>query len=226
MLEITNWRVYDLEESVIACRNAMRLEMPDYNQEEFDGSLPRAIKLVMASKDGMVRCHQNFLKGIRVSFDLKYTQYITKQLQRYGHFDYVSSNSLMHRITKMDFSKCVTKYVTQRTIDEVNRWKDLYNELLDKKTESYEFDNGRGETFRTENHAETMYVAFMMLISNCPMGTELFVRVSTNYLQLQTMYFQRKNHKLKEDYGAFCKFVESLPYAKELIIGEGNEKVE
>ena len=52
-------------------------------------------------------------------------------------------------------------------------------------------------------------------------GAELFVRVSTNYKQLQTMYWQRKDHKLKEDWGEFCKFVEQLPYAKELIIGEG-----
>ena len=64
------------------------------------------------------------------------------------------------------------------------------------------------------------YEAFMKVISNCPMGLELFMRVSTNYKQLQTMYFQRKYHKLKEDWGAFCEFVEGLPFAKELIIGE------
>ena len=36
---------------------------------------------------------------------------------------------------------------------------------------------------------------------------------------LKYMYKQRKNHKLKEDYGNFCAMVESLPYAKELILG-------
>ena len=34
-MKISNVRVYDLEESVIACRNAMRLEPPDYTEEEF-----------------------------------------------------------------------------------------------------------------------------------------------------------------------------------------------
>jgi hypothetical protein len=63
----------------------------------------------------------------------------------------------------------------------------------------------------------------MQIISECPMGTELFVRISTNYKQLQTIYYQRKNHKLKEDWGEFCKFVENLPYAKELILGEDIE---
>ena len=51
------------------------------------------------------------------------------------------------------------------------------------------------------------------------MGCELFVRVSTNYEQLATIYRQRRNHKLKEDWGAFIEFIKQLPYADELIIG-------
>lgn len=60
----------------------------------------------------------------------------------------------------------------------------------------------------------------MRVLSNCPMGAELFVHVSTNYKQLQTIYFQRLGHKLKEDWGVFKEWVESLPYAHELIIGD------
>ena len=66
MVEITNINVYDLKESVIACRNAMRTEPPQYTEEEFKASLPRAIKLVQASKRGEVKCHDNALTGIRV----------------------------------------------------------------------------------------------------------------------------------------------------------------
>ena len=47
---------------------------------------------------------------------------------------------------------------------------------------------------------------------------ELFMRISTNYKQLQTIYFQRKHHKLKEDWGAICEMIENLPHS-ELIIG-------
>jgi hypothetical protein len=43
------------------------------------------------------------------------------------------------------------------------------------------------------------------------------MRCTTNYLQLRTIYHQRKNHKLKEDWGAFCDWIKSLPYSKELI---------
>lgn len=61
------------------------------------------------------------------------------------------------------------------------------------------------------------YDSFIRLVSNTPLGLELFMRVSTNYLQLRTIYHQRKNHKLKEDWSAICKMIESLPYFKEFI---------
>lgn len=221
MLEFSNVKVYDLRESIISCRNAMRLEAPDYSsEEEFNKGLDRAKKLVNASKnDNNVKCHDNFLTGIRVSFDMKYTQYISKQFQRYHWFDYVSSSSLMHRITKMDFSKCCNKYVSQTSIDEVTKWVNIYNNIVNNHIEEYVFDTGK-EKFHTYVYKDTIYTAFMLVISNCPMGTELFVRVSTNYKQLQTIYYQRKHHKLHEDYNAFIDMVKSLPYAKELILSE------
>ena len=55
MLDIKNVKVYDLKESVIACRNAMRTTMPEYTDEEFEKSLQRAIKLVQASKNSDVK---------------------------------------------------------------------------------------------------------------------------------------------------------------------------
>jgi len=58
----------------------------------------------------------------------------------------------------------------------------------------------------------------MRLVSNCPQGIELFMRCTTNYLCLRNIYRQRKNHKLKEDWGAFCKFIEGLPYFEEFIL--------
>ena len=67
---------------------------------------------------------------------------------------------------------------------------------------------------------DILYDCYMRIISNCPMGAELWVYCTTNYEQLATIYRQRKNHRLKEDWGEFCKFIESLPFAKELILNE------
>ena len=223
MLEISNIKVYDLKESVIACRNAMRTEMPEYTDEEFEKSFERAKKLVSASKNAPnVKCHDNFLTGIRVSFDLKYTQYITKQFQRYHWFDYVSSSSLMHRLTRMSIDESCNKYVSKVCVEQLDKDINEYNKIA--ATDSYPgegnpivFELRDGTTLVANTKAEALYYAYMRCISDCPMGIELFVRVSTNYKQLQTMYYQRRNHKLKEDWGEFCKFVENLPYAKDLI---------
>jgi hypothetical protein len=57
------------------------------------------------------------------------------------------------------------------------------------------------------------------LAYSCPMGLELTARITTNYLQLKTMYHQLKNHKLQE-WRHFCNWMESLPCSKEFITGE------
>lgn len=223
MLRIENVNVYDLKESIIACRNAMRLEVPEYTDEEFEKSLERAKKLVQASKNGTVKCHDNFLTGIRVSFDVTYPQYWTPEFQRYHFADIVTSSSKMHRLLKMNLDKACNKYVSQEIIDIVKKDIERYNRIADEEwNEEYNgatFYLRNGEYLITQDREEALYWAFMKCISDCPMGLELFMRVSTNYKQLQTIYFQRRHHKLREDWGAFCKFIEELPYAKELIIG-------
>lgn len=232
MLEITNVSVYDLKECVIASGNAMRIEAPQYTDEEFEKGLVRCKKLV---RNGGGTGHTNFRTGIRVSFDMKYTQYITKQFQRYHWFDYVTSSSLMHRITKMDFSKCCNKYVAMPMKVMMKELVETYNLINDNREDknvledlklSYasmlDYYYGCSDDISGWDANELLYDCYMRIISNCPMGTELFVRVSTNYEQLATIYRQRKNHKLKEDWGAFMEFIDTLPYAEELIKADGS----
>lgn len=216
MVEISNIQVYDLKESVIACRNAMRLTPPEYTDEEFSASLPRAIAL---AKCGGGSGHSNFRKGIRVSFDIKYPNYISPELQRYGFVDIVSSSSKMHRLMEMDLEFACNKYVPQVFIDEMRKLVDRYKAIKeDKAIQNGIFVTRGGVSVYTQTRNETLYFAFMQCISACPQGIELFMRCSTNYEQLATIYRQRKNHKLKEDWGAFCSMIEKLPYSKELIL--------
>lgn len=228
MLEIKNVKVYDLAECVIASGNSMRTEEPEYTAEEFERGVERCKRLC---RHGGGSGHTNFRTGIRVSFDMKYTQYITKQFQRYHWFDYVNSSSLMHRITKMDFSKCCSKYVGLSSRKFMNDLVEMYN-LMQANIENDEVfcdlvkdyrvfvEQEFGETLPNMEKDGVMYDCYMRIISNCPMGTELFVRVSTNYEQLATIVKQRHGHKLKEDYAAFMEFVKSLPYAEEFILCE------
>ena len=57
------------------------------------------------------------------------------------------------------------------------------------------------------------------LISILPNGWMQKRTVTLNYQVLRAMYFARRNHKLQE-WHDFCAWIESLPYAKELICYE------
>jgi hypothetical protein len=203
MLGISNVRVYDLKESVVACRNAMRVEPAGYTEEEFLASLPRAVRLANSETGGG---HQSFLAGIRVSFDVRYPGYWSPEFQRYHFADIVTSSSKMHRLVRMDMDRCFNKYVSEEAKEAMKRYVAGYNEAVEA--------GDRDEEYRR----------FMVLLSNCPMGVELFMRVSTNYLQLKTIYRQRRGHRLKEDWGAFCSFIEGLPYAEEFGLTDKHQK--
>ncbi len=194
MLEISNWKVYDLEESINACRYSMFEEIPE--EIDFEKSLERAKKLAKCPPNSG-EC--NFLCGIRVAYDIKYPQYISPELQRYHFNDIVTSQSKMHKLVKMDLHKCCNKYVTEETINNLNKYIQAYNDSLTAPLPDVQYNN------------------WMTVISNCPLGLELTMRCTTNYLQLRTIYHQRKHHKLKEDWGAYCTWIESLPYSKEFI---------
>ena len=231
MTEIKDVKVYDLEECIIASGYAMRIVPYNYLEESVDDNLDHHIerckKLVKASKNSDIHCHDNFLTGIRVSFDIKYPQYLSPEMQRYHFYDIVTSMSKMHKILKLDIKKSCNKYVNQTAIDNVMKLVANYNAILndpiEHSAEYYSnavFTGLNGETYKINNREDALYVAWMQVISNCPLGLELWMRVSTNYKQLQTIYYQRRHHKLKEDWKAVIKMIEQLPYFKEFILGE------
>lgn len=189
MVTISNVRVYDLKESVCACRNAMRTEPSNYSTEDYIKSLERAKKLAsLGSNSG----HPNFLTGIRVSFDIVYPQYFTPQLQRYHFIDIVSSSSKDHRLSRIMMADGYNEYVTEETKANVQKYLDAYN-------------------------VDPSYETYMVLLSNCPLGLQLFMRCSTNYMSLRNLYHQRIHDKLKEDWGAVLYMIRNLPYAEDFI---------
>jgi hypothetical protein len=199
MVEIKNVKVYGLHESMKRSGYPMQTGEPEIDLYLNDSDIARATKL---SNTPQGSGHSNFLKGIVVQLDIKYPQYFTPQLQRYHWIDIISSNSKMHRlVTKAsqdDFHTSFNKYVDNDMIARIKEYVDKYNTEDDK------------------------YFYFMKALSNLPMGYELWMGISTNYLQLTTIYNQRKNHRLTEDWGAFCTMIENLPYSY-FITGENND---
>ena len=229
MTEIKDVKVYDLEECIIASGYAMRTEPINYEKEK--GSLnhyKRCSKLVLASKNSDIHCHDNFLTGIRVSFDIKYPQYLSPEMQRYHFFDIITSMSKMHRLSKMTLRKATNKYTSPESIIEAQKQVDKYNTLLeDSSITEYSYWDTSTEYDKkviVKGREEVLYAAFMVMLSSIPLGLELWMRVSTNYKQLQTIYYQRRHHKLKEDWGAVIKMIEELPYFKEFILGNSNNE--
>lgn len=209
MLTISNVNVYNLKEAVIASGNAFRINPVEINDEEFEKGLNRMIRLINTSNNSNIKSHHHALAGVLVSFDIRYPNYISPELQRYHFFEIISSSSKMHKLLQMNMDACFNEYVTFEN-----------KELMKKYIQEY---NDINVNYNEPDKDDKLYKAWMKVLSNCPLGVELFMHVTTNYLQLQTMYFQRKHHRLKEDWGNFCKMVEELPYFNELILGKNGK---
>lgn len=186
-MKVENVKIYDLEESIKASKYPMAVDT-----ENCSTDITKTVRSLAQSKKG--EGHDQFLTGVRVAFDLTFSNKAWVELERYRFVEFVSSQSTMHRISRMDIEKQVNEYVTQNTIDEVNRLKEVYLQTQDK-----------GD--------------YLRLLYNIPSGFELTARLTTNYRALKTVYSQRKNHRLPE-WREFCEWVATLPYANELIINE------
>jgi hypothetical protein len=115
----------------------------------------------------------------------------------------------------MNLDMACNKYVSQATIAQMRSLIDDYNQILNNESKYGIFYLRNGEEIIAQGKKDMLYHKWMQIISNCPHGLELFMRVSTNFLQLKTLYHQRKHHKLRDDWGAMCAMIENLPYAKD-----------
>ena len=199
---IKNVKVYGLEESIKASKYPMSVDIESLNSDITDrtislGSVPTGTG------------HDNFLKGIIVQFDWTFTPKLSVEVERYHFIDFVSSQSTMHRITKFDLDKAYIKYTDPRCIDIIKEKVKEYNILQEKIKAATD-----GDKFALQEIAKTKYLE--ILYSN-PCGMLLTARMTTNYQQLKTIYFQRRHHRLPE-WQWFCDWVEQLPHFKELCL--------
>ena len=208
---ISNYKVYDLEETLVASGYAM---IEEYDEQQvnnevvnvFDNHLfeclednrhmKRALKLAKAPLNSG---HVSFAKGILVSMDVTFTNKAWVEFQRYHFADIVTGMSTMHRISKFDLSKAFNEYTDPTIIHHLMNMQKEYNENPTK-----------------ENYLKLLY--------STPSGLLMTNRVTTNYLQLMNIWSQRHNHRLPE-WRQFCdELVEKLPLFKEFLIANGQLK--
>lgn len=202
---VSNAQVYGLYESVKGSKYPMAVDLSKVTEEVTE----RTKKLANA-KTGSG--HDNFLNGIVVQFDLTFTNKAWVEAERYHFLDFISSQSTMHRITKFDLDKAYISFVDPRIIEIMKEKVKEYNNLQEDIARLQE--EGK-DTSTLNDVSKNKYLE--ILYSN-PAGFKLTARMTTNYRQLKTIYFQRRDHRLPE-WRALCKWIETLPHA-EFIIGE------
>lgn len=182
--QIENVCVYGIEESITASKYPMAVDTAGCNYDVTNGVIARGRAPIGSA-------HDCYLKGITAQFDLTMSIKMSVELERYHFIDFVSSQSTMHRIAKLDIDESCNEYVDERA-----------KELVRQLVRYYQADPS------PENYLKLLY--------NVPTGFCLTARMTTNYLQLKTIYAQRHNHRLPE-WRSFCKWMrDELPMFAEL----------
>ena len=192
-LKVDNARVYGLDESIIASGYPMQIET--FNMDEID-LIDKDYKRSRHLGNAVAGSgHDCFLKGIIVQFDLQVPEYIWRQLDRYHFIDYISSQSKMHRITRIDLDSVCNRYVHEEV-------KEILKSIIDK--------------YEAETDTDKKKELFNEIIANTPAGLMLTARMTTNYLQLKSIINQRSNHKMQE-WRYLCDWFKTLPMLEELV---------
>ena len=200
-MKVENVAVYGLNESIRRAKFPMSVDVDSLNEEITPG-------IIALGKSACGSGHDQMLTGIIVQFDLTFSNKAFVEAERYHFFDFVSSQSTMHRITQFKLKDQCNRYVDSRIIDIVQKKIDEYNRLKELDKESH-----------NDSRTELLKELYLEILYNIPSGFELTAGMTTNYRQLKTIYHQRKNHRLPE-WREFCKWVETLPKFKKICLGE------
>ena len=207
---LTNVKVYDLDESIIASGYPMRteIEVRDVN----DKDMKRIYNLTKQSR--MNHAHGQWLTGVRVSFDLTFSIKAWVEAERYRFLEFVSSQSTMHKISKFDIKNCCNRYVDDRVVDIVNEYVKEYNSLLELQKKN-----------PTDARDKMLKDQYLRILYNIPSGFTYTARMTTDYRCLLNIYNQRHDHRLPE-WQEFCKEILDLPLMPELIESYMNESIQ
>ena len=156
--------------------------------------------------------HAKFMRMIHVAVDVDMPRYWHSEADTY-HFNTKNSCSTMHKLLNNVNPITLDMFVICE--EDIDWWKNTIEELEKLRIE---YKNIQKTTKNSEHMNRLLVRAKRML----PEGFLQMRTWDTNYAELRNMYFQRRHHRLEEEWiDTFCKWIESLPYAKELIMYEG-----
>lgn len=167
-----------------------------------ENDLDLARRLIAAGSD-----HRKFLRQIFVSVDITAPLYWWKEFDTYKVATVANSCSTMHKIHSRDLTLNDFSYehllssngknggpldTLERVISDINYWRGRYVETKDERY-------------------------WWQMIQLLPTSYNQRRTVTLNYETLRNIYGSRRNHKLDEWSIGFMEWIDSLPYADDLI---------
>jgi len=195
----------NIENAIRGARNPMnswdRMDS-GYNEEgEYilgPNDLGLAKRLRKAGSD-----HRKYIRQILVSVDITAPIYWWKEYDTYKVATVANSTSTMHKIHSKPFEL-----------------EDFSHDHMTEGTLAFlETVVAEMEKIRLRYIENKKKEDWYDLIQILPSGYNQMRTCTLNYETLINIYFARRSHKL-EEWHDFCRWIETLPYAKELIIGE------
>lgn len=205
MLTLKNTSVMNFENAIRGARNPLNSWGRMDSHTEPDGSfvfgpndIDLAMRLAKAGSD-----HRKYLRMIFVSVDVTAPLYWWKEYDTYKVATVANSTSTMHKIHSKPFS--MDDFSCDHMTDGTKKF---------METVVAELENIRLRFKETKSKDDWYDMIQLLPSSYNQMRTCTF-----NYETLINIYRARKNHKLAE-WHTFCDWIETLPYAEQLITFE------
>ena len=205
MLTLKNTSVMNFENAIRGARNPLNSWGRMDSHTEPDGSfifgpndLDLAMRLAKAGSD-----HRKYLRMVFVSVDVTAPLYWWKEYDTYKVATVANSTSTMHKIHSKPFS--MDDFSCDHMTDGTKKF---------METVVAELENIRLRFKETKSKDDWYDMIQLLPSSYNQMRTCTF-----NYEKLINIYRARKNHKLAE-WHTFCDWIETLPYAEQLITFE------
>lgn len=161
-----------------------------------------------------------FLRQINVSVDITAPLYWWKEFDTYKIGTVANSTSTMHKLASTPITfDCFEKedYNGSLVLSEEDTEEGIFGFFVDDMSKELieHLEILRKKYLETKNKHY-----WKELIRWLPNGWLQTRTVTMNYAVLRNQYFQRQHHKLSE-WHRYCEWIESLPYADDLILYTG-----
>lgn len=213
-MKIEKTQVFNLEGAIRGMRNPLSSwqKSDSYQSEEGfiigPNDMGLATRLIKGGSE-----HRKFLRQIFVCVDLTAPMYLWSEIDTYKVATAANSTSKMHTIMREPFTKEMFEMDDFQAIIPSEGEKPNFDANLEWDIIIMKLNALRNLYLETKS--KEVWKELIRQLPNSWLQTRTW---SLNYETLRNIYHQRKGHKLTE-WKTVLDWIETLPYAQELIIG-------